>query len=124
MRQLKQKEIAQVRTELLKLQGGLCALCRQGIQETEAALDHDHKTGQIRGVLHRGCNALEGIIENSLARNRITPQRLANIMANFVLYQTQLKPILHPSHRTPEQRRERTKQLAEKRRQRKNNQKD
>jgi hypothetical protein len=94
------------------------------IQEGEAVLDHDHKTGQIRGVLHRGCNAFEGTLVNALARNLISPQRLNNIMNNLVAYQKRLKPMLHPTHKTPEEKKAKAKQRAKTRRQNKDNQKE
>jgi hypothetical protein len=116
MKRLKASEIAKTREEILKQQNNHCALCYQVIAEGEAVLDHCHKTGQIRGVLHRGCNALEGTITNALPRNLITPQRLANIMTNLVAYQKRLKPVLHPTHKTPEEKKARANKRAKQRR--------
>lgn len=51
-------------------QGGLCGICQLPIdltQKGEGVVDHDHKTGEIRGVLHRSCNAAEGKIFNAAA---------------------------------------------------------
>jgi len=44
------------------VQSGLCAIC--GIEDTNWCLDHDHRTGKVRGVLCTGCNILLGQIEN------------------------------------------------------------
>jgi len=82
----------------------------------EAVLDHDHSTGYVRGVLHRGCNALEGQIVNAMPRNRMTAQRLAQLFANWAEYHAQHQPELHPLHRSPEQRAERARKRARKRR--------
>jgi hypothetical protein len=43
--------------ELIRLQGGLCAVCR-----TRAAkqVDHDHETGAVRGIVCLLCNAAMG----------------------------------------------------------------
>lgn len=44
--------------ELLERQGGTCALCPK-TEETEGkslAVDHNHKTGEVRGVLCAYCN--------------------------------------------------------------------
>jgi hypothetical protein len=95
---LKHTEIKTYREQQLKAQGELCALCGEKI-DGDAVLDHDHKTGLVRRVLHRGCNALLGKIENNLARNKITPARLQGIAQNLITYVTaQHTEILHPKH--------------------------
>lgn len=42
--------------ELLKLQGGKCAICRARPISKRLAVDHDHKTGAVRGLLCGRCN--------------------------------------------------------------------
>ncbi len=42
-------------------QEGRCVICRknlvmQGTSQTSAVIDHNHKTGEIRGILCSGCN--------------------------------------------------------------------
>jgi len=97
----------------LQQQTGLCALCQEIVEPGKAVLDHDHKSGLIRGVLHRGCNSLEGHITNALPRNLITPDRLAKIFQNWDQYHAQPTDLLHPSHRTTEQRKIRAKKRAQ-----------
>lgn len=41
---------------LLTLQGGRCAICRQRPRSKRLAVDHDHKTGAVRGLLCGRCN--------------------------------------------------------------------
>lgn len=41
---------------LLRLQGGRCAICRQHQRKKALAVDHDHKTGVVRGLLCTSCN--------------------------------------------------------------------
>ena len=112
MTKAKPKDIKPLRDLYLEEQGGLCALCREPIAAGEEVLDHCHKTGYLRAVLHRGCNAYIGAMENNLARNRITATRLANILANFESYKHLTKPILHPTHLTPDERKLRAKKRA------------
>ena len=96
---LKRTEIKSYRLLQLQEQHNLCALCCEQIID-DAVLDHDHKTGLIRRVLHRGCNALLGKIENNLPRNRITISRLNAISNNLVTYiTTQHTNILHPTYK-------------------------
>lgn len=42
--------------ELLKMQGHRCAICRQKPAKKRLAVDHDHKTGEVRGLLCATCN--------------------------------------------------------------------
>jgi hypothetical protein len=116
---LKQKDIKPLREQYLSEQLGLCAICKESVDPGEAVLDHCHTTGLIRAVLHRGCNMYIGALENNQKRNRITPSRLTNILAGFESYVTTTKPILHPTHKTPEERLARAKKRAKARRTRK-----
>lgn len=43
--------------EMLAAQGGHCALCPWEPSDGKVlAVDHDHETGRVRGLLCRGCN--------------------------------------------------------------------
>lgn len=106
---LKTSEVREYRLKTLEEQGYHCALCGEPLEAAEAVLDHDHKSGYVRGVLHRGCNALEGKIANSLAMNKISAERLQSILNNYIFYTNQHHTVLHPTHRTPEEKRLRAK---------------
>jgi hypothetical protein len=41
-----------------------CPILGIPLAPSDAVLDHDHKTGHVRGVIHRQANALMGKIEN------------------------------------------------------------
>jgi len=42
--------------ELLTAQRGLCAICRRPPAKRKLAVDHDHNTGLVRGLLCFYCN--------------------------------------------------------------------
>jgi hypothetical protein len=47
--------------KLYAFQGGLCALCRRATGASRRlSVDHDHATGDVRGLLCRPCNSLLG----------------------------------------------------------------
>lgn len=48
--------------EMLEEQGNRCAICR-GENKRLMAIDHDHKTGKVRGLLCDSCNLSLGHIE-------------------------------------------------------------
>jgi len=55
---------------LLRNQGGVCAICKStdnkmGGNRKYFLVDHDHKTGKVRGLLCNPCNTRIGILENS-----------------------------------------------------------
>lgn len=95
---LKYTEIKTYREKQLIAQQGLCLLCKTELDITEAVVDHNHKSGEIRGILHRGCNALLGHIENNTQRNQITNQKLTGITHNLMSYMTSTTGIIHPIH--------------------------
>ena len=54
--------------EMLVLQSGVCAICKQpnNVIGERLGVDHDHKTDQIRGLLCNHCNkGLAGFLDNS-----------------------------------------------------------
>jgi len=109
MRRLKTTQVKGVRDELLGKQGGKCALC--GIKVTKAAdacLDHDHKYGHIRDVLCRNCNGLEGKIYNLLIRGQ-RGQGIFWFTNQLILYwkrhETAKHGLLHPTHKTDDEKR-------------------
>lgn len=42
--------------QLLRLQDGKCAICRNRPKKKRLAVDHDHGTGAVRGLLCANCN--------------------------------------------------------------------
>lgn len=53
---------------MLETQGGGCAICKRPPKKLRLSVDHDHKTGLVRGLLCFGCN--------SILRNRVTVEWL------------------------------------------------
>lgn len=41
---------------IFKVQGGRCAVCRNQPRSIRFAVDHDHETGAVRGILCKRCN--------------------------------------------------------------------
>jgi hypothetical protein len=109
---LKASQVKAHRLDLLAQQDYKCRLCNHSLPEDQAVLDHDHKSGQIRGTIHRGCNSALGKLENAARRYKVDLQALA---AGLVEYLQIESHVLHPTHRTPEEK----KLLAKKRRIRK-----
>ena len=48
--------------DLLAGQGGHCALCPS---TEDLVVDHNHKTGEVRGILCRDCNCALGLLKDS-----------------------------------------------------------
>jgi hypothetical protein len=52
--------------KLLEIQGGKCAICGveySGKKKRRLSVDHDHKTGKVRGILCHDCNWMIGYLE-------------------------------------------------------------
>jgi hypothetical protein len=54
--------------DMMSRQNGLCALCGQPPQATRLAVDHDHITGKIRGLIHRKCNVGLGMFDDDIEK--------------------------------------------------------
>ena len=56
--------------EILAAQGDACAVCGRALSEGLSPrfafphIDHDHRTGKVRGILHPSCNVLLGHARN------------------------------------------------------------
>lgn len=48
---------------LLQKQEGRCKLCNIELYDSKIEVDHCHKTGRVRGLLHKRCNLFLGQIE-------------------------------------------------------------
>ena len=54
--------------QMLKKQGGVCAACKQPpLPGKVLAVDHCHKTGKVRGLLHQQCNTALGMVKEDPA---------------------------------------------------------
>ena len=113
---LKASEIRAYRQQAVQDQGHICPLCEQPLTQQDAVLDHRHSDGLIRQAIHRFCNTFLGKIENNVIRNRIQPDQLEAILRNYQTYVEHTQDILHPTHRTAEERLLRNKQRAKRRR--------
>jgi hypothetical protein len=52
--------------EMLASQNGVCAICHKlNSNGRRLAVDHNHATGEVRGLLCDRCNRLVGTIENN-----------------------------------------------------------
>jgi hypothetical protein len=99
------------RKHLREVQGGLCPLCNQPIDLTitgEGVVDHNHDSGEIRGILHRSCNAAEGKVANAIGRwgskNTTYPAIIA-FAVRLVKYWTQPGTgLIYHGHKTPEEK--------------------
>jgi hypothetical protein len=94
-------------------------LCPQPISTGEACLDHDHKSGLIRGVLCRNCNGIEGKIfnlANRAKRTLTTKDYLGRVILYWIKHETDHRGLYHPLHRTVEEKRLRTNRKARERR--------
>lgn len=104
------KSLTEWRAATLQAQTQTCALCLQPLDSKEAVADHNHTTGQMRGVLHRSCNSLLGVLENNRVRYGMRGEvHFTKFLHGVVPYLARHRPDdtpLYPSHRTADEKRE------------------
>lgn len=67
--------------DMLVQQRGVCAICKGVLNSsryTKLAVDHDHKTGRVRGLLCTNCNTAVGLMKDSPGRLRAAANYLAD----------------------------------------------
>jgi hypothetical protein len=97
MPKIKYKDVKTIRDEYIINQSNKCMLCDHDLDSP--CLDHNHRNGEIRGVLCRGCNLFLGKIEKNLAICRITNDKLYNIITNLIPYMSISSDMIHPTHK-------------------------
>ena len=112
MRKLTRSMVRPYAMRLLKEQDGLCPLCGKPIDlriPKEMVLDHDHTTGQVRGVLHRSCNSAEGRVANAAGRwgaKSMDYQAIIPWMKAMITYlELPAQDVLYPTFQTEDEKR-------------------
>ena len=108
MHQMSQKEIKDLREELLKKNGGRCPILDIPLHPSDAALDHAHEPsetsetqeGQIRGTIHKFANSLEGQMRSKFRRSGVAKYiSFEDFLFNLYQYLMNSRELcLHPSH--------------------------
>lgn len=114
-RKITRGQVRAVTMKLLKGQGGLCPVCSKPINLAQRstsgdgpALDHDHRTGHIRGVLHRSCNGgigkAESIVGRWITGSMQDERAIIQDMQRMVNYLLQPNTdLIYYTHKTPEE---------------------
>lgn len=71
--------------QLFNKQLGLCAICGEQQLNKKLAVDHDHQTGQVRGLLCTACNIALGLLHDDPVRLVMARQYLKQIYKGDVL---------------------------------------
>lgn len=98
---------------LLAKQNWKCPLCLKKINpavvghRSDYCLDHNHETGEIRGVLHRSCNSGEGKVLNATGRwiaGKVDYAEVIPALERLLAYYKGAGTgMMYPDHKTPEQ---------------------
>lgn len=105
MRKLSRAQMPAWKVRQLKIvQEGKCGLCGEFVDLTkdkEGVVDHDHDTGEIRGVLHRSCNSGEGKVANAagswIAKSMKYPAIIAALEKLLAYYKRPGTGLIYPT---------------------------
>ena len=121
MRRISHSQVRHIKEEMLAEQGGVCAICTTPIAGDNACLDHDHKSGYLRAVLCRNCNRGEGKVKTvatSCKRQFDQIWWLKRLLAYLEEHSDTVPShgLIHPTHRTLDEKRLRANKKARERR--------
>ena len=113
MKKLPRSQLRSFTLAMLRKQGGVCAVCRNPVDTSvkgELVCDHDHTTGEIRGALHRSCNAALGKVDNAAGRwgaKSMEYPKIIEFLENMLEYYRQPGAgVVYPFHKTEDEKRE------------------
>jgi hypothetical protein len=90
-----------------KEQADICPLCGGPLGD-DIVLDHDHKTGDVRAVLHRWCNAVLGKIENwsyRVGQGVESQDFLRNTLDYLRVHRENPSNLKYPTYKTEDEKR-------------------
>jgi len=106
---LKTTQVSGVLSQVVKKQGGKCAICGHPFTQRDVAvLDHCHTKGYIRGALHNSCNGIEGRVKKLAQRGHtgISAEKYVIGLGKYLdEHKTPKYNYLHPSHKTEDEKR-------------------
>lgn len=120
-----QKQLPGIRRELILSQHGVCPICGHDltrIKSQNQVIDHNHETGIIRAVLHRGCNRVEGAVFNAVHKwgKASTIDDVIFVLRNLIAFwELHKKPqtnYIYYTYKTPAEKRKLYNARARKRR--------
>jgi hypothetical protein len=91
---------------MLSEQGGRCAVCQLPLTAAQAVLDHDHETGAVRGILHRGCNGILGKLENGASMLRDLTAFVNGVAPYLRKHATNVTGLIYSEFKTADEKRE------------------
>ena len=109
IRKLKTTEVSGILRQMVTKQGHVCAVCGKGFTKTDGAvLDHCHKTGFIRGALHRSCNGGEGKVrvKAQFSHKGISPDDFLIGLGQYLKnHKVPRYHLIYPSHQSEDEKR-------------------
>ena len=106
---LKTTQVAGVLSQVMKKQGGKCAICGHPFTQRDVpVLDHCHTKGYIRGALHNSCNGIEGRVKKLAQRGHtgISAEKYVIGLGKYLdEHKTPKYNYIHPSHKTEDEKR-------------------
>lgn len=114
LKRITRAEVKPITMALLAKQKWKCPLCMKKINpavvghKSDYCLDHNHETGEVRGVLHRSCNSGEGKVFNAAGRwiaGKVDYAVVIPAMERLLeYYKSKGTGLMYPDHKTPEQK--------------------
>ena len=106
---LKTTQVAGVLSQVMKKQGGKCAICGHPFTQRDVpVLDHCHTKGYIRGALHNSCNGIEGRVKKLAQRGHtgISAEKYVRGIGKDIDEHTTPKyNYIEPGHKTEDEKR-------------------